>query len=143
MQYLAGVPQTGGRIGRYRFSERNGAFDPGRGPLVHHHRHQQTPDLLHYSVTIGSPGAAASTSAHAGRRLCHVSATTNVALVALGACALPRYGRYKSPLWRHTHDMLDAQNDAFGDLTDIPNAAGVRMAVRDCVDGASGERELW
>jgi hypothetical protein len=69
--------------GRYPVSERNGTFDPGRGPLVHRHRHQQTPDLLNYSVTIGSPGAAASTSAHAGRRLCHVSATTNVAL-ALG-----------------------------------------------------------
>jgi hypothetical protein len=29
----------------------------------------------------------------------------------LGACAVSRYGRYKSRLWRHTHDTLVGQDD--------------------------------
>jgi len=36
-----------------------------------------------------------------------------------GGCAVPRYARYKSRLRRHTHDTLDWQNGAFGDLPDV------------------------
>jgi hypothetical protein len=55
---------------------------------------------------------------------------------------VPRYGRYKSRLRRHTHDTLDGQNGAFGDLRDVDRLAArtppaVRMAVRDCADRAS------
>src|SRR6516225_383245 len=46
------------------------------------------------------------------RRLIHASAGTNVS-PALGACAVSRYGRYKSGLRRHTHDTLGDQNGAF------------------------------
>src|SRR6516165_2797399 len=47
----------------------------------------------------------------------------------LGACAVSRYGRYKSRLWRHTHDTLVSQND--------------RSPERQAGSLLRRERELW
>src|SRR5215470_43921 len=47
----------------------------------------------------------------------------------LGACGVSRYGRYKSRLWRHTHDTLVSQND--------------RSPVRQAGSLLRRERELW
>jgi hypothetical protein len=95
-------------------------------------------DTPFYRHTGGRPPRSQSLS---WCRLCHVSAERTLAL-ALGACAVPRYGRYKSRLPRHTHDTLDGQNRAFGDLPDVHRLAArtppaVKMAVRDCADRAS------
>src|SRR6516225_8255678 len=47
----------------------------------------------------------------------------------LGACGVSRYGRYKSRLWRHTHDTLVSQND--------------RSPVCQAGSLLRRERELW
>src|SRR6516165_9589665 len=52
----------------------------------------------------------------------------NVA-VSWRACAVSRYGRYKSRLWRHTHDTLVSQND--------------RSPERQAGGLLRRERELW
>src|SRR5215470_17726887 len=52
----------------------------------------------------------------------------NVA-VSWGACAVSRYGRYKSRLWRHKHDTLVSQNE--------------RSPERQAGSLLRGERELW
>src|SRR6516164_2170791 len=46
-----------------------------------------------------------------------------------GACGVSRYGRYKSRLWRHTHDTLVSQND----WSPLRQAGGLLRR----------ERELW
>src|SRR6516225_3728705 len=49
--------------------------------------------------------------------------------VSWGACAVSRYGRYKSRLWRHTHDTLVGQDD--------------RLPERQAGSLLRRERELW
>jgi hypothetical protein len=45
--------------------------------------------------------------------------STTPSRLAEGGLPLPRYGRYKPRVPRHTNDTLVGQNGRFGDLPDV------------------------
>src|SRR6516164_9393781 len=61
----------------------------------------------------------------------------NVA-ISWRACAVSRYGRYKSRLWRHTHDTLVSQNDRYTLVSQND-----RSPERQAGGLLRRERELW